>query len=268
MGTRSPENERKEYFPRSIIFTLLLQIPVFFFLWIIDFEIITPVEEVIELDFISPQVPVAEEESPPPAPAVTRPAVPEVEEKRAEDSGGKLVKLPRRRMVETDVSSLSIPFERKLPVMEQPGRTEKLSTPSRWSDRILYMPEKPLASKAVPDNLLTETDRLSEAEWSGDVGRETLRETFFELEGAVSERGIIQKIVPEYPPELQKEARIRLRFYVLPDGRVGQIIPLRKADPDLESVSIEALRSWRFSPVQGPATEVQEGIITFIYRLK
>ena len=262
------KNGKKDYFSNSILLSLLIQVPIFLVLYFITFEIISPGEEIIELEFISPEVPVLEEGAAPPVTSASRPLPQQQEDKVVDESGGKLVELPKRRMIEDDLEAVPVRFSRKLPVMDRPGPVEKLSTSSDWSDRLLYIPDRPQSPKPTPYHLLKEHDELPEAEWADDVGHEASKEAFFELEGSISERGIIHKIIPEYPAGLQKEARIRLRFYVLPNGRVGQIIPLTKADARLESVSIEALRGWRFAPVPGKATDVQEGIITFIYKLR
>ena len=81
-------------------------------------------------------------------------------------------------------------------------------------------------------------------------------------------RPIVQ-VLPEYPPGLQREAVVKIRFWVLPDGRVGTMIPVRKGDPKLEEITMKAIRQWRFNAI--PASEEQrnvEGVITFVYKLQ
>ena len=85
--------------------------------------------------------------------------------------------------------------------------------------------------------------------------------------------GRIRKIynysIPKYPEGVYKEIDVKLRFSILPDGTVGNILVLKKADSRLEQVAIEALRLWRFEPVStnSPQTS-QTVVITFPFRLE
>jgi TonB family protein len=91
----------------------------------------------------------------------------------------------------------------------------------------------------------------------------------YKLEGDASKRTIINQVLPEYPPGLQREAVVKIRFWVLPDGRVGAMIPVQKGDPTLEDITMKAIRQWRFNSL--PPDENQEnvqGIITFVYKLR
>lgn len=90
----------------------------------------------------------------------------------------------------------------------------------------------------------------------------------FTIEGQAAERAILSQVIPEYPEGLQKEATIRIRFTVLPDGRVGQMIPVQKDSPELEEITLRALRQWRFNPLSSDAEQqVVQGVITFRYEL-
>lgn len=91
----------------------------------------------------------------------------------------------------------------------------------------------------------------------------------FTIEGDAAQRTILHQVIPEYPNGLQKEEVLKIRFTVLPDGRVSLTIPMRKGDPTLEKISLEALRQWRFNSL--PASAQQKnvtGIITFRYELQ
>jgi len=75
--------------------------------------------------------------------------------------------------------------------------------------------------------------------------------------------------LPVYPQGINKAAVIRLRFKVFPNGTVGEILPLRKGNTMLENIAINALKEWQFNSFEEEAPRVmQEGIITFIYRLE
>jgi len=82
-------------------------------------------------------------------------------------------------------------------------------------------------------------------------------------------RKIYSYQLPDYPEGVNKEIDIRLRFSIRPDGTVGSITILTKADTKLENAAINSLRQWRFEPM--PATQVQGNqiaIIVFPYRLQ
>ncbi len=59
-------------------------------------------------------------------------------------------------------------------------------------------------------------------------------------------------------------ATITVIFEVLPNGRVGIIIPRVKMNPELEKEVMRVLRTWRFSPLPSGVPQVnQRGTITF-----
>ena len=87
--------------------------------------------------------------------------------------------------------------------------------------------------------------------------------------GGRGQRRIYSFSLPEYPAGVNKEIDIRLRFSILPDGTVGNIFPLIKADTRLEDAAIKSLRQWRFEPLpQEQSKAVQTAVIIFPYRLK
>jgi outer membrane biosynthesis protein TonB len=87
--------------------------------------------------------------------------------------------------------------------------------------------------------------------------------------GGKGTRRIYSFIVPAYPEGVQKEIDIRLRFTILPDGTVGNIIPLIKADTRLENAAIHSLRQWRFEALDPNQKQTEQvAIIVFPYRLQ
>ncbi|MFH1194663.1 MAG: energy transducer TonB [bacterium] len=82
-------------------------------------------------------------------------------------------------------------------------------------------------------------------------------------------RKIYSYTIPKYPDGTSKEIDIKLKFTILPDGSVSNIIVLRKADAILEKTAIESLRYWRFEPLPSSITPTpQVAIITFPFRLE
>lgn len=87
--------------------------------------------------------------------------------------------------------------------------------------------------------------------------------------GGKGQRKIYSYNVPAYPEGVEKEIDIRLRFSILPDGTVGTIVPLIKADTRLENAAINSLRQWRFEPLSPNQKQVpQTAVIVFPYRLQ
>ena len=87
----------------------------------------------------------------------------------------------------------------------------------------------------------------------------------FKLEGDVLMRQILSKKIPEYPKNNRSNAKVTLEFEVMPDGSVSNIIVLKKAFPQMETLSVDALKEWRFNPIGSDMTT--KGVITFIYQV-
>jgi len=91
----------------------------------------------------------------------------------------------------------------------------------------------------------------------------------YEIEGDAAARTVTSKVIPEYPENLQKEATIKIRFTVLPSGKVGEMLPIIKSDATLEKLTLDALRQWQFNPLPTTVPQrIETGIITFRYLLK
>ncbi|MGK9477871.1 energy transducer TonB [Melioribacter sp. OK-6-Me] len=116
------------------------------------------------------------------------------------------------------------------------------------------------------DGKVTEENKYSGTEVTGEgVGG-----FGFELDfGGKGIRKIYSYILPDYPEGVSKEIDVKLKFTILPDGTVGKIIPLIKADAKLEMAAINSLRQWRFEPLPQNAKQTEQtAIITFPYRLQ
>ncbi|MDP8268524.1 MAG: TonB family protein [Candidatus Tenebribacter davisii] len=86
------------------------------------------------------------------------------------------------------------------------------------------------------------------------------------LEGEIANRKILNKVIPTYPEDVQQSVKVKIKFDVLPDGSVTNIIIVQKAESKLEFTSLSALSQWKFNPISQDI--VQKGVITFIYELK
>lgn len=81
-------------------------------------------------------------------------------------------------------------------------------------------------------------------------------------------RKIYSYVIPKYPEGVAKEIDVKLKFTILPDGTVGNILPLIKADSRLENAAVNSLRQWRFEPLPaGKKQFEQTAVIVFPFRL-
>jgi protein TonB len=92
----------------------------------------------------------------------------------------------------------------------------------------------------------------------------------FDIEwGGTGKRKIYSYNIPPYPEGVLKEIDVKLRFSILPDGTVGRIFPLIKADTRLETAAINSLRQWRFESLPPSQKQADQSvIIIFPFRLR
>lgn len=92
----------------------------------------------------------------------------------------------------------------------------------------------------------------------------------FDIEwGGMGTRKIYSYSLPSYPEGVNKEIDIRLRFTIKPDGTVGSINLLTKADTRLENAAINSLWQWRFEPLSPTQQQSEQtAVIVFPYRLQ
>lgn len=84
--------------------------------------------------------------------------------------------------------------------------------------------------------------------------------------GGGGNRVVLFKKVPQYPPGVNASGTIKIQFTVLQDGTIDKMYPLEKADPRLERAAMDALRQWRFNPIN--QNVVQVGVITLTFKLR
>lgn len=85
--------------------------------------------------------------------------------------------------------------------------------------------------------------------------------------GGGGNRIVLHKPLPKFPNGVKTSGQIILRFKVLPDGTVTSVVPIQKADPELEQAAIEALKKWRFNPLKDDSPIMIGTIpLTFILR--
>lgn len=182
-------------------------------------------------------------------------------------SGSKTSLIPEKvdlpRAITEDDVPLHIPNQ-DLAALNELELDEKVGSNVQDRDHTgeIIAPEiSPVADKPVLGTSEDYLDTMTRGLQEGSAG-----DSPYILEGDILSRNIIIQVLPEYPSGIQQNTSVKIRFQVLADGSVSDLMVVRKADPVLEEISLQALRKWKFNPVSGET--VQIGYITFIYRLK
>src|SRR4030042_7075631 len=118
------------------------------------------------------------------------------------------------------------------------------------------------SEKKQEENIRSQTVKPLKTDNQESAGRENTGSgegSFgFEIDfGGKGKRRIYSYILPEYPSGVSKEIDVKLRFSILPDGTVGKIFPLIKADTKLEMAAINSLRQWRFEPLPSNSRQIE-----------
>ena len=122
----------------------------------------------------------------------------------------------------------------------------------------------PDTEKISPD--LTTKQQKREEAVAPDVKKAEDEKKGAEKTGDIERIPQVQPL-PSFTEDL--EAVITIRFQVRPDGSVGQMIPIKKMNPDLEAEVKKTLSSWRFSRLpSGVPQQPQWGTITFRFVLE
>jgi TonB family protein len=107
----------------------------------------------------------------------------------------------------------------------------------------------------------------------GGAAEKTLKRKGFEISGPLTNRPIVYKVIPEYPAWAEEQGimgSVRLYFTVDSGGNVRSNIRVTKTTgyPALDQLGIDALKQWKFSPLQSEDEgKGQWGIITFNFSL-
>ncbi|MBN1551774.1 TonB family protein [bacterium] len=90
-------------------------------------------------------------------------------------------------------------------------------------------------------------------------------QTDIQIEGPASRRVVVYR-PPAPRPVANTSGTVQLSFVVYADGTVGNIVPIKRADPELENVAIEYLKKWRFQIVSG--AQKDQGTIQIRFKLQ
>jgi TonB family protein len=178
------------------------------------------------------------------------------------------VNLPKRRMLEEEKPTLTTTRERDKLTPAPDAVQDIIEKPATRADNGRM--EQGAQTTPGPSNQDTAGGGTTSGNAEGPVASSgTEKGLPYTIEGDAANRRILSQVLPAYPPDLQREAVVRIRFWVLPDGRIGQMIPVKKGDPQLETLTMQAMRQWRFNALSSSDEQKNaQGVITFVYKLK
>ncbi len=182
---------------------------------------------------------------------------------------GERVEVPTRKMIEIEEPTISVSNEQRIVPNEIIRNAERQSFELAAPDMAAPVSDRSIFSMDRKETF--DGSRITVGEQPGagiETGQLSLEP--FIIEGEISGREILFNPLPEYPEGLNKDASIRIRFTVLPDGSVKStgMVPVRKEDARLEELSMNMLKRWRFSPLPEGERQEQSGIITFNFQVE
>ena len=250
--------------------TLVIHGLVVLFLLLIHVDFRPKIAEFLEVSFSgAPAPPVRREQIPPPSSTGAFGSSSADEKKAIAVSNS--ISLPERR-------ESNLPEEEILRKVQPPREKQFEGPPTLKKKTPFPLPRKnapallPLFGKQekAAEKLLFNRAANPPAQLSGKEKAPLLANRNFEIDwqGEI-QREVYQQRLPEFPPDVQREAVIKIRFTVLPNGLVGSAIPVQKGDTRLENLTLEAFRTWRFNPLPSYVEQkIQQGVITFRFKLK
>ena len=246
----------------AIIVSIVLHLMALLLFFLIKLNFLPEIPEFTEITFVSGTSRLFA--SPPPGQAATTPTTED-----ENDEASEIVNLPIRKMLEDEQPELKVADEEKQIPDEDTQTIPAIDHANHRTDlaeSLLEIPQNDEKVTANPSEGMTADDKLLP---STSVATESSGETPYQIEGQAASRSVVNRVIPQYPENLQKQATIKISFTVLPNGHVGEMIPVIKSDALLEKIALDAFRQWRFNALPADAPQrVERGVITFRYLLK
>ena len=74
-------------------------------------------------------------------------------------------------------------------------------------------------------------------------------QTESQIEGPVKGRALLRRARPPQVDNIAIDVELKLKFWVLPDGTIGEVIPIKRGNAELEQIAIAYLKKWQFEPL-------------------
>ncbi|OIN98570.1 hypothetical protein AUJ66_00775 [Candidatus Desantisbacteria bacterium CG1_02_38_46] len=165
-----------------------------------------------------------------------------------------------------DARPSAISFRREY---AEPTWTPISAVPSRRGDVSIVgvKKEETLKALALTGSLKRGPDFPSGAESVSGVSGGRLG-----IAGPVATRGILYFECPVYPEWAEKkgiESRVKLKFWVSPDGDVDEVLVEQKGYLQLDNLAVQSLKKWRFEPLPSGVKQARQwGTIEMIFKLQ
>ncbi len=188
------------------------------------------------------------------------------------ESGAPIVDLPRRPMLDETSPLLQLPDRERLPIeaVIPQDRPEEMTPEFVQPGRRMLMPTDVLGrgDRPIPAPLPVESSWL-EGERQQAMASKLAGDEMFSISWEGHQREKVSGELPKFPEGVNRASTVKLTFEVAPDGVVIFASPSTKGVPELEKVSLEALRKWRFNALDPSMPQMkQRGEITFVFTLK
>lgn len=188
------------------------------------------------------------------------------------ESNAPVVELPRRPMLDETSPLLMAPDRARPPALGRLPieRPEEARPDLTLSGRRLLLPTDVVGRRDRPVTApLPVASSWLEGERRQALSAKLAGDEMFSISWEGPAREKTSGDLPEFPPGVEAAATVRLTFDVAPDGSVLFAAPITKGVAELEKVSLDALRTWRFNALDPAQPQVkQRGEITFIFTLR
>mgnify|MGYP000636768635 CR=1 FL=1 len=169
---------------------------------------------------------------------------------------------------------ITIKFEIKEPLFVEVGLVseKKVSKPFTSEHPLVTLPEVRIPSEEI--KIPVEKERIELTPKEGfeklqPVFEDTTKKLPFIISGEIITRKIIKKVLPKYPENEQREAKVKVEIYVAPSGEIVKMKLLKRGGAPFDDITLNALREWKFEELPPNLPQkIQKGTITFIYKLK
>ena len=178
---------------------------------------------------------------------------------------GQRIDVPERKMIEIEEPSISVPREERITTQDLVREAQR--QPIEVAAPEMRVPTSEGSIFTMDRKESFQGAKISVGEQPG-AGIETGnigRDLGFEIEGEITGRQLLSNSLPAYPEGLNKSAVIVIRIVVLPDGTVlsSGMVPVRKENAQLEELTMNNLKLWRFSALPEGQNDNQTGTVTF-----
>jgi len=204
--------------------------------------------------------------------STSRTAVPPAQAGRDVTPRTRVVDLPKRRMQENEPPTLPVETKDRVKIQEDIQKmglkVDPLSGAAKES-RIKPGTLPPGERDIKGARRIDVGQKISATPPAEGVGKNVISNKPYEINWDSGEREILADPLPSFPEGINREVVLKIRITVLPDGTMGETLPLQKGEATLEALTLQALKNWRFNALEPSAPQVnQSGIIAFRFVLK